>query len=164
MFLLNNRSSKLIGAFALTLLSAALLFNLLMHKFVVNEQSAKVNCSAFFLAQSGLQTNGVMNLNIDGKRLGEIDISATVRDSSGTIKYHLLRNVSFAYRHEDRGYLTLQLVDISKKASDDMTNELFNKSLFDFSVKSRRLRITMVGDSYLLWNGFSPVMICIRIQ
>lgn len=164
MFSLNNRSGKFIGLVALALVAVALLFNLLMHKFFVIEKGPKVSCAAFFLVQSDLQTKGVMSLHIDGQRHGEMAISATVRDNAGTIKYHLLRNVSFEYRYEDNGYLALQLVDINKKASDDMPNELFNQSIFDFSVKNRRLRITMTGDGYLLWNGFSPVMMCVRSQ
>lgn len=164
MFLLNNRPGKLVGAFAIALVTAALLFNLLMHKFFVTEIGPKVSCSSFFLVQSDLQTKGVMSLHIDGKHQGEMGISATVRDSAGNIKYHLLRNVSFEYRYEDNGYLAIQLVDISKKASDNMPNELFNQSIFDFSVKSRQLRITTTGDGYLLWNDFSPVMMCIRSQ
>ncbi|MFV9068877.1 hypothetical protein ABQ366_25535 [Serratia fonticola] len=164
MLSLNNRSGKFIGLVALALVAVALLFNLLMHKFFVIEKGTKVSCAAFFLVQSDLQTKGVMSLHIDGQRHGEMGISATVRDNAGTIKYHLLRNVSFEYRYEDNGYLALQLVDINKKASDDMPNELFNQSIFDFSVKNRRLRITMTGDGYLLWNGFSPVMMCVRSQ
>ncbi|CAI1012867.1 hypothetical protein [Serratia fonticola] len=164
MLSLNNRSGKFIGLVALALVAVALLFNLLMHKFFVIEKGPKVSCAAFFLVQSDLQTKGVMSLHIDGQRHGEMAISATVRDNAGTIKYHLLRNVSFEYRYEDNGYLALQLVDINKKASDDMPNELFNQSIFDFSVKNRRLRITMTGDGYLLWNGFSPVMMCVRSQ
>jgi hypothetical protein len=164
MLSLNNRSGKFIGLVALALVAVALLFNLLMHKFFVIVKGPKVSCAAFFLVQSDLQTKGVMSLHIDGQRHGEMAISATVRDNAGTIKYHLLRNVSFEYRYEDNGYLALQLVDINKKASDDMPNELFNQSIFDFSVKNRRLRITMTGDGYLLWNGFSPVMMCVRSQ
>ncbi|HGM5492543.1 TPA: hypothetical protein ACKP1B_004242 [Serratia fonticola] len=164
MLSLNNRSGKLIGSVALALVAAALLFNVLMHKFFVTDEGPKVSCAAFFLVQSELQTQGVMSLHIDGKRHGEMDISATVKDSAGTIKYHLLRNVDFEYRYEDNGYLALRLVDIDKKASDNMPNELFNQSIFDFSVKNRRLRITEVGDGYLLWNAFSPVMMCIRSQ
>lgn len=164
MLSLNNRSGKFIGLVALALVAMALLFNLLMHKFFVIEKGPKVSCAAFFLVQSELQTKGVMSLHIDGQRRGEMAISATVRDSAGSIKYHLLRNVSFEYRHDDNGYFALHLVDINKKASDDMPNELFNQSIFDFSVKNRRLRITMTGDGYLLWNGFSPVMMCVRSQ
>ncbi|WP_025123475.1 MULTISPECIES: hypothetical protein [unclassified Serratia (in: enterobacteria)] len=164
MFLLNNRPGKLVGVLAIVLVAAAMLFNFLMHKFFITEIGPKVSCSSFFLVQSDLQTKGVMSLHIDGKRQGEMGISATVRDSAGTIKYHLLRNVSFKYRYEDNGYLAIQLVDVIKKASDDMPNELFNQSIFDFSVKNRRLRIITVGDGYLLWNGFSPVMMCINSQ
>lgn len=164
MFSLNNRSGKLIGALSIALVAVSLLFNLLMHKFFVTQKGPKVSCSSFFLVQNDLQTKGVMSLHIDGKNQGEMGISATVRDNAGSIKYHLLRNVTFDYHYEDNGYLAIQLVDISKKASDDMPNELFNQSIFDFSVKSRHLRITTVGDGYLLWNGFSPVMMCIRSQ
>ncbi|ALX93537.1 hypothetical protein AV650_08155 [Serratia fonticola] len=91
-------------------------------------------------------------------------ISATVRDSAGVLKYNLLRNVNFDYRYEGNGHLALQLVDVNKNASDTMPNELFNQSIFDFSVKARQLRITEVGDGYLLWNDFSPVMMCIHNQ
>ncbi|MGK8665340.1 hypothetical protein [Serratia marcescens] len=162
MFLLNNRPGKLV--FAIALLAAALLFNFLMHKFFITDAGPKISCSSFFLVQSDLQTKGVMSLHIDGKNQGEMSISATVRDNAGTIKYHLLRNVSFEYVYEDNGYLAIQMVDVIKKASDDMPNELFNQSIFDFSVKNRRLRITLVGDGYLLWNGFSPVMMCNHSQ
>lgn len=162
MRLLNNLSGRLIGFVASALVVAALLFNLLMHKFFLTEQGPKVSCAAFFLAQSDLNTKGVMNLQIDGKGQGKIGISATVRDSAGAIKYQLLRNVDFEYRNKENGYLALQLVEIHKKASDDMPNELFNQSIFDFSVKNRMLRITEVGDGYLLWNDFSPVMMCIH--
>lgn len=164
MLSLNNRPGRLIGLVAIALVAAALLFNLLMHKFYVTEKGPKVNCSSFFLVKSDLQTKGVMTLHIDGKNQGVMGISATVRGSTDSIKYHLLRNINFEYHYEDNGYLALQLVDISKKASDDMPDELFNQSIFDFSVKSRRLRITEVGDGYLLWNGFSPVMMCIHSQ
>jgi len=164
MLSLNNRSGKLIGLVALVLVAVALLFNLLMHKFVVTEKGPKVSCAAFFLAQSDLQTQGVMSLHIDGVNHGRMHISATVRDSVGTVKYTLLRNVNFEYRYEGDGYLALQLVDISKNASDTMPNKLFNRSIFDFSVKARQLRITEVGDGYLLWNDFSPVMMCIHSQ
>lgn len=41
MLSLNNRSGKFIGLVALTLVAAALLFNLLMHKFFVAEKGQK---------------------------------------------------------------------------------------------------------------------------
>ncbi|ATM75324.1 hypothetical protein CRN79_05485 [Serratia fonticola] len=82
----------------------------------------------------------------------------------GVVKYNLLRNVNFEYRYEGNGYIDLQLMDVNNIANDNMPNELFNQSIFDFSVKNRQLRITEVGDGYLLWNAFSPVMMCIRSQ
>ncbi|NBJ32929.1 hypothetical protein GE191_04440 [Serratia fonticola] len=164
MLLLNNRSGKLIGLVALALIAAALLFNLLMHKFFVTEQGPKVSCAAFFLAKSDLRTKGVMSLLIDGVSHGRMNISATVSDSMGVVKYNLLRNVNFEYRYEGDGFITLQVLNISNNASDNMPNELFNQSIFDFSVKTRQLRITEVGDGYLLWNAFSPVMMCVRSQ
>ncbi|MBL5826844.1 hypothetical protein ACMV5I_03860 [Serratia sp. T13T92] len=164
MLSLNNRSGKFFGLVALALVAAALLFNLLMHKFFVTEKGPKVSCAAFFLVQSDLQTQGVMSLHIDGVNHGRMHISATVRDSAGAVKYNLLRNVNFEYRYEGNGHLALQLVDVNKNASDNMPNELFNQSIFDFSVKARQLRITEVGDGYLLWNDFSPVMMCIQSQ
>ncbi len=164
MLSLNNRSGKIIGVIALALVAVALLFNLLMHKFFVTEKGPKVSCAAFFLVQSDLQTQGVMSLHIDGVSHGRMRISATVRDSIGAVKYNLLRNVNFDYSYEGDGYLSLQMIDVSKNASDNMPNELFNQSIVDFSVKTRQLRITEVGDGYLLWNDFSPVMMCIRGQ
>ncbi|MFT2797368.1 MULTISPECIES: hypothetical protein [Serratia] len=162
MLSLNNHSGKFIGVVALALVAVALLFNLLMHKFFITEKGPKVSCAAFFLVQSDLQTRGVMSLHIDGVSHGRMHISATVRDSAGAVKYNLLRNVNFDYRYEGNGHLALQLVDVNKNASDTMPNELFNQSIFDFSVKARQLRITEVGDGYLLWNDFSPVMMCIH--
>lgn len=162
MLMLNNRSGKLVGVIAMTLVVVALLFNTLMHKFFVAEKGPQVNCASFFLVQSDLQTKGVVSLKIDGERHGSMHISATVRDSADAIKYNLLRDINFEYRYEGDGYIALQLVDISKNASDNMPNELFNQSIFDFSVKTRRLKITEVSDGYLLWNNFSPVMMCIR--
>jgi hypothetical protein len=160
--MLNNRSGKIIGLGAIALVGAALLFNFLMHKFFVTEKGPKVSCAAFFTVQSDLQTQGVMTLHIDGENHGRMQISAKVRDSAHTLKYNLLRNINFEYRYEGDGYLVMQLVEISKIASDNMPNELFNQSIFDFSVNSRRLRLSEVGDGYLLWNAFSPVMMCIR--
>ncbi|CAI0972519.1 hypothetical protein [Serratia fonticola] len=162
MLLLNNRSGKFIGLLALALIAAALLFNLLMHKFFVTERGPKVSCAAFFLAKNEFRTKGVMSLHIDGVSRGRMHISATVRDDMGVVKYHLLRNVNFEYRYEGNGYIALQLMDVNNIANDNMPNELFNQSIFDFSVKTRQLRITEVGDGYLLWNAFSPVMMCVR--
>ncbi|CAI1660102.1 hypothetical protein [Serratia fonticola] len=164
MLSLNNLSGKLIGLIALALVISALLFNLLMHKFFIIEKGPKVNCSAFFLAQSELKTKGVMSLHINGKGQGEMGISATVKNNAGSSIYHLLRNVDFEYRHKDNGDLIMQMIEIHKKASDNMPNELFNQSIVDFSVKNRMLKITKVGDGYLLWNDFSPVMMCVRSQ
>jgi hypothetical protein len=164
MLLLNNRSGKFIGLVALTLVATALLFNFLMHKFFVTEKGPKVSCAAFFLVQSDLQTQGVMSLHIDGVSHGRMHISATVRDSAGAVKYNLLRNVNFEYRYVGDGYLSLQMVAVNKNASDNMPNKLFNQSIIDFSVKTRQLRITEVGDGYLLWNDFSPVMMCIHSE
>jgi hypothetical protein len=164
MLLLNNRSGKFIGLVALTLVATALLFNFLMHKFFVTEKGPKVSCAAFFLVQSDLQTQGVMSLHTDGVSHGRMHISATVRDSAGAVKYNLLRNVNFEYRYVGDGYLSLQMVDVNKNASDNMPNKLFNQSIIDFSVKTRQLRITEVGDGYLLWNDFSPVMMCIHSE
>ncbi|MFV8984681.1 hypothetical protein [Serratia fonticola] len=164
MLLLNNRSGKFIGLVALTLVATALLFNFLIHKFFVTEKGPKVSCAAFFLVQSDLQTQGVMSLHIDGVNHGRMHISATVRDSAGAVKYNLLRNVNFEYRYVGDGYLSLQMVAVNKNASDNMPNKLFNQSIIDFSVKTRQLRITEVGDGYLLWNDFSPVMMCIRSE
>lgn len=164
MLLLNNRSGKFIGLVALTLVATALLFNFLMHKFFVTEKGPKVSCAAFFLVQSDLQTQGVMSLHIDGVSHGRMHISATVRDSAGAVKYNLLRNVNFEYRYVSDGYLSLQMVAVNKNASDNMPNKLFNQSIIDFSVKTRQLRITEVGDGYLLWNDFSPVMMCIHSE
>lgn len=162
--MLNNRPGKLMAALASALVCSALLFNLLIHAFFITEKGPKVDCSSFFLVQSDLQTKGVMSLFIDGKDRGKMNISATVRDDAGNIKYHILRDISFEYRHEDNGYLAMQLVDIRKKASDNMPNDLFNQSIFDFSANKRHMRITEVGDSFLLWNDFSPVMMCNRSQ
>lgn len=164
MLLLNNRSGKFIGLVALTLVSTSLLFNLLMHKFFVTEKGPKVSCAAFFLVQSDLQTQGVMSLHIDGVSHGRMRISAAVKDSVGAVKYNLLRNVNFDYRYEGDGYLSLQIMDVSKNAGDNMPDKLFNQSIIDFSVKTMKLRITEVGGGYLLWNDFSPVMMCIYSQ
>ncbi len=47
MFLLNNLPGKLVGAIAVILIAAALLVNLLIHKFFFTEQGPKVECSSF---------------------------------------------------------------------------------------------------------------------
>lgn len=164
MLMLNNRSGKLAGWVAIVLVVAALIFNLLMHKFFVTEKGPKVACASFFKVESDLQTKGVMTLHINGESQGRMQASAKVSDNAGALKYNLLRNINFEYRYEDDGYLVLQLVDISKKTSDNMPNEVFDQSIFDFSAKTRRLRITEVADGYLLWNAFSPVMMCIHAQ
>ena len=82
-----------------------------------------------------------MTLHIDGLSHGKMHISATVRDSVGAVKYNLLRKVNFEYRYEGNGYLALQLVKVDKNASDNMPNELFNQSIFDFSVKFNNIKL-----------------------
>lgn len=162
MFILNNSKRTFIGWLAGIILLLALFFNLVMHQFFVREKGPKVNCTSFFTALHGSKTEGVLSLNLDGDGHGRINLSASFMDSGDTKKYNLLRNITFEYHYEGNGYLAMHNVVVNKKASDTMPNELFNESLFDFSLETRRLRLTEVNNGYLIWNAFSPVLMCIQ--
>ena len=160
MYIINNIKGKEICFFALVIIAAALFFNIVMHNFFINEKGQKVSCISFFTILSNVRTEGVLTLKIDGEGRGMINISGGVKDTSGSMKYNILRKVDFSYRHDENGYITMQDIFITKKISDNMPDRLFNESVFDFSSEKRRLRITELGNGYLLWNAFSPVLIC----
>lgn len=162
MFMLNKRKKNFIWLISFALIAGALLFNILMHKFVVREKGPKVSCTSFFTVHSDVKTEGVMSLHLDGSGQGRMSISGNVIDSGGSKKYTLLRGINFEYRHEDNGYLAMQHITVQKNARDNMPDTLLNESVFDFSLDTRRLRLTELDNGYLLWNAFSPVLMCIR--
>ncbi|WP_431224771.1 hypothetical protein ACQ86O_07895 [Serratia sp. L9] len=159
--MLNNRNRSFIWLISFALIAGALLFNILMHKFVVRERSPYVSCTSFFTVQSDFKTEGVMSLDLDGNGQGRMSISGNVLGSADSKKLTLLRDINFQYRYEGNGYLTLQQVTVQKNARDNIPDALLNESIFDFSLGSRRLRLTKVENGYLLWNAFSPVLMCI---
>lgn len=119
-----------------------------------------MNCSSFFTIHSNVKTEGVLTLKMDGKGHGVINVSGGVKNTVNTIEYNILRQIDFDYYHEDDGYIIMQHINISKKTSDNMPSELFNESVFDFSSEKRRFRITELANGYLIWNAFSPVLMC----
>lgn len=158
--MLNNRQRRHIWIASITIVAAAVLFNVLARQFFIKDIGPTVSCTSYYTVQSDLKTEGTLILNVDGVGHGRMNISAAVSNLADGKKYRLLRNMNFDYTWEGNGYVTMHNLVVVKKLSDNMPNELFNESIFDFSVETRRLRITEVGKSYLLWNEFSPVLMC----
>ncbi|MDP1292914.1 MULTISPECIES: hypothetical protein [Klebsiella pneumoniae complex] len=163
MFSINKRIGNFIRLIPISILAICLFFNFAMNRFFITAKSKNISCEAFFTVDNGYLTIGVMGFHINGINNGRINLSATIKDRDG-IKYDLLRSISFDYRYEGDGYISLNKTQIIKSAGDNTPDILFSQSIFDFSVKERKLRITQVGDSYLLWNNFSPVMLCTPIN
>ncbi|MCR6469469.1 MULTISPECIES: hypothetical protein [Enterobacter] len=152
---------KLIGV-ACALLAIGALFNGTMHYFVVKEKGPKVDCSAFFATQTEIQTDGVMTLHLDGMGHGRINLSAAARNSTTQKNYNLLRDINFNYTYEGEGYLSIKPLAFTRTVSDDMPDDLFNRAIFDTSGETRRLRITKLKNGYIIWNAFSPALMCIQ--
>lgn len=159
MFSINKGLGNFIRLISIGILAVSFLFNFAMNNYIITAKGKKINCEAFFTVDSGLLTIGMMGLHINGINNGRIHLSATIKDKDG-IKYNLLRSINFDYRYEGDGYISFNRTQVTKSAGDNTPDTLFNQSIFDFSVKERKLRITEIGDSYLLWNDFSPVMLC----
>ncbi|WII85148.1 hypothetical protein N5863_29080 (plasmid) [Klebsiella pasteurii] len=157
--MVSNFSVKKIVSISIILVTLAICFNLFINKFFIIPEGKKINCESFFTIESDLTSVGVMSFHINGISSGRMRLSATVTDRIG-VKYNLLRYVNFDYRYDGDGYISFEQVYIIKNLGDNMPDEFFNKYIFDFSVKERKMRITEVGDSYMLWNDFSPVMMC----
>lgn len=160
--MLSKRKRNIILLSAGAIIIVALAIELFMHHFSHRESGPRISCNAFFTVEFTMKSAGVLSFNLDGSGHGHMDISANVTDASDQLKYKLLRNITFDYHNEGNGYLSLKEVHVIKLASDTMPNKLFNESLFDFSLSNRRLRITEVNNGYLLWNTFSPVMMCVQ--
>lgn len=160
--MLSDRKRNVILLSAGAIVVVALIADFFMHQFSHQEKGPRISCNAFFTVQSTLKTAGVLSFYLDGTGHGRMDISANVTGTNDQLKYKLLRNITFDYHNEGNGYLSLKEVNVNKLASDTMPNELFNASLFDFSLANRRLRITEINNGHLLWNTFSPVMMCIQ--
>lgn len=121
-----------------------------------------VRCAAYFNLQTNFTTEGVLAVDLDGSGHGRISISGAVTNSQSGKTYRLLRDVIFNYKYDGQGFLIMKDIDTIKKVPDAMPDTLFNQTIFDFSATTRRFRITTVGNSYLLWNEFSPILMCNR--
>lgn len=123
---------------------------------------SRINCSASFTVQTEIKTNGLFSLITNGEGHGRIHISALALRPSDNEKFKLLRDIDFEYLYEGDGYLAMRSLTVSKIASDNMPDDIFNKSIFDVSGNIRRIRITELKNGYVLWNAFSPVLICLQ--
>lgn len=160
MFSKNKKKGSFCRSILLSILGVSFVFNFAMNHFFIQAKGKKVNCEAFFAMENGLSTTGVLSLHLDGINKGRMGLSATIKDKESKI-YNLLRSVNFHYKYEGDGYISLNKTFINKNAGDNIHNEFLNETIFDFSVKDRKMRITELGNGFLLWNDFSPVMLCI---
>lgn len=164
MISLNNSRYLLLVYITCALIVVGGIFNFAMYHFVMKERGPKVDCAAFFAIQTEIQTDGVITLHMDGEGHGRINLSATTQDSDMQKPLKLLRDVDFDYRYEGDGYLTIQHLAVTRNASDNMPQELFNRAIFDTSGETRRLRVTKLEDGYIVWNAFSPTLMCINVE
>lgn len=162
MILLNNKKHRALWLLVIAPIVITLLINVSLRSLYDRERGPKVDCTAYFSTWTDIKTEGVLTLHIDGEGQGRINVSATARDAGGSRQYKLLRDINFDYRYEGEGYLAMEHIAVSKKVSDTMPNELFNLSIFDFSGEVRRLKITSLENGYIIWNAFSPALMCIQ--
>lgn len=162
MISLNNHKTLSVAGFACVLIVLGAMFNAAMSHFVVDARGPKVNCAAFFATQTEIQTDGVLTLRLDGEGHGRINLSATARESNTQKPFKLLRDIYFDYHYEGDGYLTLQHLAVTRTASDNMSDDLFNRAIFDASGETRRLRVTTLDNGYIVWNAFSPALMCLQ--
>ena len=162
MIFLNEKKPRTLWLIALAPIIIALLLNVVLRHFYEKERGPKVDCTSYFSSWTDIKTEGVLTLRLDGEGHGRINVSATAKDAAGAKQYKLLRDIDFDYRYEGEGYLAMQHLAVSKKVSDTMPNERFNTSIFDFSGEVRRLRLTSLDNGYIIWNAFSPALMCIQ--
>lgn len=108
-----------------------------------------------------------MTVHLGKNNKGTFNISGILETNQKDRTQHnskkvILREVSFDYVVEDKGYITINNPTVSRSASDKVSNDLFNLHVFDLSRTSRQLKITRVNDAWLFGTSFSPVIMCVN--
>lgn len=163
MFTKNEKNINKRLRVSIIVVMASLVINLFINISLLQYINNDISCESYFSVKSDVVILGVMNLHIIGGNSGRISLSATVNDGKSKVKYNVLRNIYFHYKNEGNGYISFLNMNVIKKAGDNTPDLLLNESVYDFSLKKRVIKITKLNDGYILWNEFSPVMICMPL-
>lgn len=127
--------------------------------------SQQINCLStvkYYLKDNAI-FDGSVGLILNADQTGGMAYSGDLIRTSHDQKLKILRIVYFKYKIEESGYVTLSNFTINKNISDEIQDDEFNKTIFDFSATSRRIKIKQLADdTYLIGNVFSPVFACVK--
>ncbi len=153
-----------IKSFLFAILMGTVFVNL--YFYFLSAKSETVNCESPVIVTSrhkSFQFNGTIGVTLNPGGTGSVAFSGEINrrgEPSGSV---LLRIIYFNYSVEHYSYLTLANFVIKKNINDHTDDAIFDKLIFDFHDKTRRVRVEKIADSaYLIENAFNPIFVCIK--
>ncbi|WP_024527762.1 hypothetical protein [Serratia fonticola] len=165
-----NKTTLFFVLYAMTTTIIVGLISLFGAQHFFLRESLNIVCTSNYFAPSlpeNMSMRGTMTVHLGKNNKGTINISG-ILEKNQEIKTHqkskkvILREVSFDYVVEDKGYITINNPNISHSASDKVPDDFFNLHVFDLSRTSRQLKVMRVNDAWLFGTSFSPVIMCVN--
>ncbi|MCK7310532.1 hypothetical protein [Enterobacter quasiroggenkampii] len=156
------KNKHVIGfAAACLALAVALIANIKGYTLLSSAQSEKVSCTStlqIVLPETDHLFNARISMQLDGDD-GYFVVYGDVTDNSKS--WRMYRQLKFSYHPRSNGWIDIDEFISSKHVEDNLPDSFFNAYIFDVSRKHPRIRLTKVNDGYLVWNSFTPFMLCI---
>lgn len=137
-----------------------------VYQFFSGPNIETVNCeSPIFITshQKGYHFSGTIGVTLNPEGSGAIAYSGEITGGADGGNYSILRIVYFNYTIDYFSYLTLTDFVIKKNVNDNIEDAKFDKLIFDFHDKTRRVRVEKLSQTaYLLQNAFNPIFVCIK--
>lgn len=127
-----------------------------------------IYCVSSYSAPSlpeNISINGTLVIRLGKNNKGSFNISGKISQNGQhqeSTKELILREITFDYTVEGDGFITINNSKTARSASDKISDEFFNKNVWDLSWTSRKIKITQINNAWLFGTSFSPTVMCVN--
>lgn len=153
----------IVSVVAAFLILGAILLNLNGYTLRHANYSEEVNCTSrlnIVLPATGHQFNSNISFSLDGNDGTFVIFGDVHQDGNRNESWHVYRQLKFSYKTKTNGWIDIDKFITTKYLEDNLPDDFFNSYVFDVQRDHPRIRLTRVQGGYLVWNSFTPYMLC----
>lgn len=157
---MKNKTVLVLSAFIVVI---SFVIKFMQKENILFSSGLDVNCQArfSFIAADNYINRGVLNVIFDRNGTGEFSLRSTFSNIPEKETLRISREVRFDYILENNNFITLSDMKTYKLPADNISDDIFNKYIFDFSADKRKISVQHINNTLIIGNAFSPALMCV---
>lgn len=160
--IMKNSKLFIYGLMAVLLLTMAIIAAWKIY-YCIKPAPYFINCHATArIKDESKDAHLIIRVTLDHNNKGVIYYSGIVYDEEKK-KYTVERDFDVSYSITALSVMTITDLSMTKRYIDTIPDELFKSIVWDVKTNSARFEVKKFENSYVIFNPFSPIMICINL-